>query len=361
MSRTPETSRPCLKPLRDNGVQAVRGFFTGEARHAMARRGREVVEGVASGGIRRSGQFALGFDDAWFEAVFADPYLLDLVAEVLGPDLCIASWRVLMKDHHFDGAINVHQDWPYFGGADRKLNVFVPLTPVGEENGGLVFLERSHFYGPLERGDLDVETYGADLVRVCPELDVGDVLLADFLTWHYSAPARAPKDRIMLQLVFQPADDPSSAHLLRGQRRNPFVTPDRFAPLREPLSQLNTAVARSYLDTGDAARAERYARGMLASDGDHTGAWIVLADSLAARGDEVGALAAREAAGDALARLQKSLAPERLTLSEPVVTQAHEPAGDRESNAQRAAALAAELSEIKASRSWRWTAPLRRR
>lgn len=355
-----KTSEPAsMAPLRAEGLQIVRAFFTGDAREDLLRRGREVLDGVASGAIERSGQFALGFDQAWFEPVFGDPRLLDLVAQALGPDLCICTWRILMKDHHFDGPINVHQDWPYFGGDTKKLNVFIPMTPMNEENGGLVFYEKSHLYGPLERGDIDVDRCASGLNAVCPDLEVGDVLLGDFLTWHYSAPAQAPKDRILFQLVFQPADDPSSAHLLRGKRRNSFLAPDRYSPLREPLSQLNVGVARGYLEAGDLARAEAFARGMLASDANHVGAALILSDVLTARGDAAGAEAALSQARAGLTYLQDAAGAPATGL---VAASAAEPAGVTPSlDGERIAALEAELAQIKASRSWRWTAALRRR
>lgn len=338
-----------LQPLRDDGLQIIRNFFTGAAREDLQRRAAEVIDGVASGRVQRSGQFALGFDTAWFEGVFGDPRLLDLVAQVLGPDLCIGTWRVLMKDHHFDGPINVHQDWPYFGGDTRKLNVFVPMTPMNAENGGLVFYEKSHHYGPLERGDIDVGRFAADLPQVCPSLEVGDVLLADFLTWHYSAPSQAPKDRILFQLMYQPADDPSSAHVVRGRRNNPFVCPDRYTPLSEPLSLMNVNAARSSLQAGDIERAERFARGMLASDGEHAGAALLLADVLEARGDVEAARIEREKARIALVALQAQLDGIGAVETRPDAAQTE------------AEALAKELADIKASRSWRWTKPLRRR
>ena len=351
-----------MDTLRDDGLQIIRGFFSGAARDAIARRGREVIEGVATGQIRRSGQFALGFDQTWFEEVFLDPALLDLVAEALGPNLCIGTWRVLMKDHHFDGPINVHQDWPYFGGDTKKLNVFIPMTPMSAENGGLVFYEKSHYYGPLERGDIDVARFAGDLPQTCPDLEVGDVLLADFLTWHYSAPAQAPKERILFQLMYQPADDPSSAHLVRGERRNPFVCPDRYTPLSEPLSQMNVAVGRGYLEGGDSERAKRFACGMLASDPDHAGAAILLADVLKAQGDEPAAIDQLHQARTAMQRLTAALA-ERGVAATPEVPAAP-PAEETSSSAETAQQLAqvqAELAAVKASRSWRWTSALRRR
>ena len=349
-----------LNPLHEGGLQVVRGFFKGRAQEAMARRGQEVIEGVDAGTITRSGQFALGFAQSWFEEVFADPALLDLVAQQLGPDLCILTWRILMKDHHFQGPINVHQDWPYFGGDTRKLNVFVPLTAVSEENGGLVFYERSHLYGPLERGDIDVASFAADLTTTCPTLEVGDVLLADFLTWHYSAPSQVPKHRIMFQLVFQPADDPSSAHLLRGKRHNPFLAPDRYSCLSEPLSLMNVPAARACLAAGDVDRAERFARGILASDPDHIGAVLLLSDILKVKGQD-------GAAESQIAVAQAALDRTSTALFERVPIPRHVPAAPVQQAAapdaemrQAIESLEQELAQIKRSRSWRWTKVLRR-
>jgi hypothetical protein len=176
--------------------------------------GKEIIDGVASGALSRNLQFVAGLDGGWFDRLYKDTALLDMLSEGLGEDICFAGGRALMKDVHFDGPIEAHQDWPYFGGDTRKINVFVPLTPVNLENGGLTFYEQSHEFGPLERGAIDVGRY-PDLKQVCPALDVGDILLGDILTWHHSTPAQVPRTGSWSSLSSSPppipARKPSSA------------------------------------------------------------------------------------------------------------------------------------------------------
>jgi hypothetical protein len=264
-------------PLKQTGIQHLRGFFDAESTELMEKLGREVSEGVKSGRLARSSQLATGLDTDWFNAFFKNPALMQVVTDLIGPDVACLSWRILMKDTHFSGPIVVHQDWSYFGGDTHKLNVFIPLTRVNRGNGAIVFFEGSHQFGPIERGAIDVDSY-PDLMQTCPELEIGDVLLGDFLTWHSSVPATEVAERIMVQLVFQPSSDPSSHFVVAGQLLNQRSCPDRFAPLLEPYTDLNVRVAQSYLDQGNVERAERYAKGVLASDPDSVGAAILLHD-----------------------------------------------------------------------------------
>ena len=319
--------------LKQRGVQVVRGFFPPDQAADLARRAQEVMAGVAAGTLTRDNQFALGLDSAWFEPVYRQPALVDLVASLLGPDLCLSTWRVLMKDGHFNGPISVHQDWAYFGGDTRKINVFVPLTRVHPGNGGLVFFEQSHQLGPVDRGAIDVGRYPY-LVETCPELEVGDILLADFLTWHASIPAQAAEPRIMIQLVYQPASDPSSKNLVAGQITNRRNCPNRLEPLMEPLTQVSCLVARDFLAAGDKVRAERFARGALASDPGNAEAALLIHDLLAARGDPHAAHYL-DLARQSLARLTADLAARSPA---PPPAEAPRPPGLRQRLARRLAA-----------------------
>lgn len=275
-----------LGELKSKGLQIVRGAFTGAARDDLEARGREVSQGVADGRFNRAGQFAAGMSRDWADAVVRSPALLDMIEAALGPDLCLFEWRVLMKDHHFNGPISVHQDWPYYGGGSaHKVNAFIPLTRVGRANGGLIFNEGSHHYGVLERGAIDAEAF-PELPEVLPELEVGDVLLADFLTWHCSVPAEVAEERIMIQAIYQSSHDPSSKNLVRGEIRSPLRwVPDRMTAMKEPMTLINATTARQYLEAGDVARAEGFARGALSTDPGNAAAALLTYEILSARGD----------------------------------------------------------------------------
>lgn len=322
--------------LKAKGLQVLPSFFPDDVKADLARRAEEVKQGVADGSLQRHNQFATGLEPAWFSMFFQDRRLLDLITGLLGPDLCCTTWRVLMKDAHFNGPISVHQDWAYFGGDTRKLNVFVPLTEVNRGNGAIVFYEQSHQFGPVERGAIDVARYPY-LKESCPDLEVGDILVADFLTWHSSVPATSAKERIMLQLVYQPSSDASSKHLVAGEMRNRRNNPNRLEPLKEPQTQVSCMVAREFLAAGDKIRAERYARGVLASEPTSAEAALLIYDLLSARNDPEAAYFL-QVARDALDKLNAEMAA-RLPAAAPVLAET-----PQASPAARADSLGSRLS-----------------
>ena len=86
----------------------------------------------------------------------------------------------------------------------------MPLTRTVARNGngGLIFLKGSHKYGNLQRGTIRREMFPA-MEELAPDLEVGDIVLVDFLTWHYSEDAVIPGDRPLIQIVYQPSSDGS--------------------------------------------------------------------------------------------------------------------------------------------------------
>ena len=85
-----------------------------------------------------------------------------------------------------------------------------PITPTAAKNGngGLIFLKGSHKYGNLQRGTIRREMFPA-MEELAPDLEVGDIVLMDFLTWHYSGEAVVPGDRPLMQIAYQPSSDGS--------------------------------------------------------------------------------------------------------------------------------------------------------
>ncbi|MCU1390645.1 MAG: hypothetical protein JWL72_3983, partial [Ilumatobacteraceae bacterium] len=132
-------------------------------------------------------------------------------------DVALYMNRVLIKDEHWTGAISIHQDMPYFNGGQRKVSIFVPLerTQADGGNGGLKFVVGSHRYGNLERGTINLADF-EPMPVLAPDLDVGDVVVMDFLTWHYSETPATPSERPLLQLAYQAADDGSYGGELFG-------------------------------------------------------------------------------------------------------------------------------------------------
>jgi len=133
-----------------------------------------------------------------------------------------------VKDAHSRAPVFLHQDFGYNRGWPEKTSVFVPLTPMCPENGGLVLYPGTHALGYLgDAGEVNAGVLDPAWPTVCPSLEPGDVVLMHDCTWHASRPHVAGPDRVLAQLTYQPATDPSSAELLRGQ----WGTDHRLAPL----------------------------------------------------------------------------------------------------------------------------------
>lgn len=96
----------------------------------------------------------------------------------------------------------------------------MPLSVVSAENGGMAFYPGTHQFGYLgDAGEINPRIVDADWPVVSPTLAPGDVVLMHSLTWHESGTHNNGPDRIMADIIYQPADDPSGIALLRGKWR----------------------------------------------------------------------------------------------------------------------------------------------
>lgn len=152
------------------------------------------------------------------QAVCRLPALLEIVEQVFGPDLALYAQRFVIKDKHRLGNIFLHADFPYHFGWPNKASVFVAFSPVSRDNGGMYFYPGTHQFGYLaDTGELNADVLPKGWPMVCPSLDPGDIVLMHSATWHGSHPFCHGPNRILADIIYQPADDPSGVVLLRGQ------------------------------------------------------------------------------------------------------------------------------------------------
>jgi hypothetical protein len=311
-------------PLKTKGFQHVRSFLPDDVKQDLIARAQEVIALRASGRMSTDSQDSQGLDYDWFQPLLRHPKMIELATSQLGPDVVCSGWRVLAKDRHFRQAVHVHQDWPYNPGDTNKLTVFLPLTRVNFENGGLIFLEESHYYGPVSRGPIDLSRF-PPMVETCPDADVGDIILCDFLTWHYSLPKQNDDERLMIQLNYQPARDASNNNIVAGKLPHNKVLHNRLDAVSVPSVELNCVEARAYLAEGNLDRATRFARGLVFDDPEHAGAALLLHDILAAENDPT-ALKYLEMARAAVNKFQAEIAARDekygISVASPVAAQA---------------------------------------
>jgi hypothetical protein len=296
-----------MTPLRSKGIQHIPSFFPEAVKQDLINRAQEIIALRDAGKLTTHDQDSQGLPYEWFGPLVHDESIVELMKDLIGPDVVGLGWRILAKDKHFHGQIHIHQDWPYNAGDTRKVSVFVPLTRVNAANGGLVFFEESHLYGPVSRGPIDPSRF-ARMDEFCPDIAVGDLLVCDFLTWHYSNRSENLEERIMIQLNYQTAADSSGGHLVAGSlphNRRPLR--NRFDAVSVPSVELNCTEARAYFAAGDLDHARRWSRGLLFDDPQHAGAAILLYDILL-RDRDPAALEYLEMARAAVTKMQAEIA-----------------------------------------------------
>jgi hypothetical protein len=184
------------------------------------------------------------------QLIHRHPILLDFI-EQLYPDLGLYLQRFVIKDIHNREPVFLHQDYCYNLGWPEKTSLILPLGNMNPDNGGMVFYPGTHRLGYLgDAGELDPTVLAPDWPPIAPSLAPGDIALMHDCTWHSSPPRVSDQERILVQITYQPADDPSTAVLLRGSRRSAIALEgidrqrlfrrSRSSRLRDLQTQINS-------------------------------------------------------------------------------------------------------------------------
>lgn len=150
--------------------------------------------------------------------IYKNDILLDYVQKVFGNDIALYNHRFVIKDKFSPGEIFLHHDFCYHVGMPVKASFFVTLGYAGKKNGGMNFYPGTHKYGYLgDAGAINPDKFNEVWPKVTPELQPGDIVIMNSLLWHSSGVNDADIDRILADIIYQPANDPSSKELLRGE------------------------------------------------------------------------------------------------------------------------------------------------
>jgi phytanoyl-CoA hydroxylase len=105
-----------------------------------------------------------------FEAVVRTAPVMEVLTELLGPNLRLKSSKLNMKAAHYGSPVEWHQDWAFYPHTnDDILAIGVMLEDIDEENGALLVIPGSH-RGPVHDHHVEGRFCGAmDPTRV--ELD----------------------------------------------------------------------------------------------------------------------------------------------------------------------------------------------
>lgn len=181
------------------------------------------------------------FDNAWWadkvlESIVCSPGIGRLAAELIGVDEIYLwhdqlLWKPGGSDAH--GHVGWHQDRGYWtaSSTSEMLTAWVALTDVTEDMGALRFVDASHTWGPIIKGNAFFETdldgqrrdaelpEGAHWSEVPAELRAGQVSFHHCKTIHGSAANVSDRPRVGI-----------AVHLMSGDAR---CVRDRFHPNQE--------------------------------------------------------------------------------------------------------------------------------
>mgnify|MGYP002631430478 CR=1 FL=1 len=201
--------------------------------------GQRVQETEAAGKLKALGgetKFYLRFP--WVYELATRPGLLDIVEDIVGPDIMIyhnALWAKRGGGGHY---VSWHQDNTYFGHYPCEvLSMWIALTPVTVENGCMQFLPGTHKLGQLPLAGNDIndanmltsgQTVDFDPNSITPVpivLRPGEASLHHSFLIHGSLPNQTTDLRMGMTLIFhrpglqQMGDSRTSALLVRGEDR----------------------------------------------------------------------------------------------------------------------------------------------
>lgn len=144
------------------------------------------------------------FDDR-FESVARKPEIVDVIEELLGPNIKLYCDQLMMKPR-FNGTVtDWHQDsvaWPQFA-PQGHVSCWVALDDATVENGCMTVIPGSHLWGPIERSYRDEFLANPLLAEPVPvELPAGSCMFHHGLNFHRTGANSTPERRRGLALHY---------------------------------------------------------------------------------------------------------------------------------------------------------------
>lgn len=161
-------------------------------------------------------------------SMYREPIFAQTLKSLFGEHIALYNHRFVIKDSFSRDKVFLHQDCCYHLGNLNKCSVFVPLSMVNKDNGGMSFHAGSHKLGFLgDAGEINPDAFDIAWPKITPELYPGDFVIMSSSLWHESGPNTNGVNRIMADMIMQPADDPTGKELLSGEWQTDFF----YSPL----------------------------------------------------------------------------------------------------------------------------------
>ena len=226
---------------RDGYYFPVRVLSTAEAAGYRAR--LEGNEAALGGPLASNMRHKVHLLFTWAAELVRHPAVLDVVEDILGPDILCWNTNFFIKEAHDPGFVSWHQDATYWGlDPDDVVTAWVALSDAPVESGAMKVIPGSHRWPQmahrdtfhehnlLSRGqELAVEVDEAEAVYM--PLKAGEVSLHHVKLAHGSAPNTVDDRRIGLAIRYVPPHVRQKgvkdcATLVRGQDARHYYDPE---------------------------------------------------------------------------------------------------------------------------------------
>ena len=199
---------------RDGFLSPVRVLSADAA--GAARRDLEAMESAQGGALRGSIRTKFYLRYPWAYRLATTPKVLDLVEDLIGPDILLYQTTAWIKDAGDNAFVSWHQDNTYWGfDPCEALSVWIALSPSRPESGSMRFLPGSHRLGQLKvRYDVQEDnlltsgqTAEIDASRYEPfptSLAPGEASIHHAFMVHGSPPNVSKERRIGITFVYHP-------------------------------------------------------------------------------------------------------------------------------------------------------------
>ncbi|MGI9405847.1 MAG: phytanoyl-CoA dioxygenase family protein, partial [Hyphomicrobiaceae bacterium] len=173
----------------------------------------------------------------WADRLVREPAILDVVEQVIGPDILVWMGTFFVKESHADAVTLWHQDWTFFGLRPHEhVTAWVALSEASVEAGCMRFIPGKSAARPMRHrprvdpnsinggGQCVIEPFD-DADAKYAALVTGDFSLHNTLCIHSSSANDSGDRRIGLGISYVPAHVrhigtyPVSAMLVRGEDR----------------------------------------------------------------------------------------------------------------------------------------------
>jgi ectoine hydroxylase-related dioxygenase (phytanoyl-CoA dioxygenase family) len=218
------------KEFKEQGYTIGRGFFTQAEMDLFIDAVQKSAKTGGNSGLNKGGLMFYNnnfYRSADVREMLSAPRLIEFLAQVIGPDFWVR-WDQTVFKAPGAGAFPWHQDNAYNKLKDEHFQLWIALSKMNNERGGLWLTPGSHKNGqlPHKQAGNHLAYEGPTDNAVCIDAEVGDLVLFSSLMLHYTAPNVSQYDRWAYV-----------AEIMSLDHFDPFIKPPYFVLARDGKPQ----------------------------------------------------------------------------------------------------------------------------